>query len=127
MSTRFNPHQGLIIVRARLWGPTGQTSLRMALDTGATATLIRPAILVSVGYDPANAPDRVQMTTGSGIEFVPRLAIDQIAALGQQRTNFPVIGHTLPPTASIDGLLGLDFFRVQRLIVDFRKGEINLR
>ena len=52
---------------------------------------------------------------------------DRIAALGVERMNFPLIAHTLPPSASIDGLLGLDFLRGCRLTVDFRTGRITLR
>jgi hypothetical protein len=36
------------------------------------------------------------------------------------------LGHTLPPSAGVDGLLGLDFFRGQVLTVDFHKGMIAL-
>ena len=36
MSVPFDPQQGLIIVRAELWGPNGSGVLRLALDTGAT-------------------------------------------------------------------------------------------
>ena len=35
--------------------------------------VIDAAILVSIGYDPALAPARTRMTTGSGVEFVPIL------------------------------------------------------
>ena len=66
------------------------------------------------------------MTTGSGVEFVPRVSLDKIVALGQERTTFPVLGHTLPPSAGIDGVLGLDFVRGQTLTVDFRTGTITL-
>ena len=66
------------------------------------------------------------MTTGSGVEFVPRVSIHKIVALGQERTSFPVLGHTLPPSAGIDGVLGLDFMRGQTLTVDFRTGIITL-
>ncbi len=34
--------------------------------------------------------------------------------------------HTLPPSAGVDGLLGLDFFRGERLTVDFRTGRLIL-
>jgi hypothetical protein len=36
------------------------------------------------------------------------------------------IAHTLPPTAPVDGLLGLDFVRSQQLTIDFRAGQIEL-
>ena len=83
-------------------------------------------MLVGVGYDPALAPTRVQVTTGSGVEYVPRVTLNHILALGQERVDFSVLGHTLPPSAGVDGLLGLDFLRGQNLTVDFRAGRVNL-
>jgi predicted aspartyl protease len=127
VSAPFSPHQGLVVVTAQIWGPTGDSHARLALDTGATVSLIRTAILVSIGYDPATAPDRVQMTTGSGVEYAARLPIDRLAAIGQTRHLFPVVAHTLPPSAPIDGLLGLDFMRGRRLTVDFRRGVVSIR
>lgn len=126
MSYRFDPQDGLILVNAEIKGPRGSAVVRLALDTGATATLINTAILVAVGYDPAVVPQRVQVTTGSGIEFVPRLALDRIDALGQSRDSFFVLAHTLPTSASVDGLLGLDFLRESILTVDFRTGLVLL-
>lgn len=126
MTEPFNAQSGLIIVEARLWGPTGDTIARLALDTGATTSMVNTAVLVSIGCDPAITPARVRMTTASGIEFVPRLLISEILVLGQRRRLFPLIAHTLPPTAMIDGLLGLDFLRGLRLTLDFRKARITL-
>jgi predicted aspartyl protease len=126
MSAPFDPSQGLIIVSAELWGPSGSAVLRLALDTGATGTVINVGTLVAIGYDPALAPERVQVTTGSGLEFAPRVLLDRVAALGQEHTGFPVLCHTLPPSAGVDGLLGLDFFRGQSLAVDFRSGRVTL-
>ncbi len=126
MSFRFNPNQGLIIVSAELWGPNGSAVLRLALDTGATGTLINVGMLVALGYDPAMAPDRVQVTTGSGVEFVPLVKLDGMMALGRTTGDFPVLGHTLPPSAGVDGLLGLDFIRGLSLNIDFRTGHLEL-
>lgn len=39
--------------------------------------------------------------------------------------NFPMLCHTLPPSATVDGLLGLDFFRGERFILDLHKGIID--
>lgn len=111
MHISFDPQQGLIIVRAELWGPTGSGVLRLALDTGATSTVVNIGMLVAIGYDPALAADRVQVTTGSSIEFAPRVVLEKIVAVGHARSGFPVLGHTLPPSAGVDGLLGLDFLR----------------
>ena len=126
MSFQFDPQDGLIIVRAELWGPTSSVVLRLALDTGATSTVVNAGMLVAIGYDPALLPERVQVTTGSGVEFAPRVTLSKIAALGQERAKFPVLSHTLPPSAGVDGLLGLDFFRGQNLTVDFRDGRVTV-
>ena len=126
MSFPFNAQAGPVMVQAEVIGPLGAIFLRLALDTGASRTTIDPAALVKIGYDPALAPDRIQVTTGSGMEYLPRLQVAQFRALRQVRTNFSILSHALPPSATIDGLLGLDFFRGQKLIVDFRQGSISL-
>lgn len=82
--------------------------------------------LVALGYDPALAPDRVQVTTGSGVEFAPRITLNKLQALGHERRGFSVLCHTLPPSTGVDGLLGLDFMRDLTLTVDFRSGTVSL-
>jgi len=107
VSSPFDPRRGLIVIGAELTGPSGAAVLRLAVDTGATSTLVNVAMLVAIGCEPALAADRVQVTTGSGVEFAPRVELQRLAALGQERFGFPVLGHTLPPSAGVDGLLGL--------------------
>jgi len=126
MNFPFDPQQGLIIVSAELWGPAGSIVLQLALDTGATSSVVNVAPLIAVGYDPALVSERVQVTTGSGVEFTPRVTLDKIVALEQERIGFPVLGHTLPPSAGVDGLLGLDFFRGQKLTINFCNGQVTL-
>jgi predicted aspartyl protease len=126
VSFPFHAQSGLVIVRAEMVGPTGEIVLRLALDTGATVTMVNVAPLATVGYDPSLVPDRVQVTTGSGVEFVPKIQVARLRALGQERAAFPILSHTLPPSAGIDGLLGLDFFRGRRLELDFLRGLVSL-
>ena len=127
MSFPFHPNQGLVVVRAEVFGASGSAVLQLALDTGATSTVVSIEMLVAIGGDPALAPERVQVTTGSGIAFAPRVVLDKISALGQERTQFPVLGHTLPASAGVDGLLGLDYFRGGCLTIDFRAGQMKFR
>src|SRR5438132_7826028 len=101
MRASFNPHQGLVVVHVELEGPASRAILRLALDTGATTTLINAAMLVSLGYDPALSQNRVQVTTGSGVEFAPEIALSRIKALGQERTDFSVLCHTLPSSVGV--------------------------
>ncbi len=126
MNFPFDPNEGLVLVRAELFGPSGSSVLRLALDTGATNTVINAGVLLAVGYDPGGAADRVQITTGSGVEYVPRVEVSSIVALGTERSNFPVLSHTLPPSAGIDGILGLDFLRGMSVTLDFRTGSLRI-
>ena len=41
-------------------------------------------------------------------------------------SSLTIVAHTLPAGASVDGLLGLDFFRKTRLKIDFRKYLVKL-
>src|SRR5690349_1462123 len=123
MSHSFAAQTGPIIVTAEVDGPSGTGILRLALDTGATRTLIDRTMLVTVGYDPAFAPGRIQVTTANGTAVVPEIPVAKLRALGQERAGFRVLCHTLPPGIGIDGLLGLDFLRGQVLTIDFRAGS----
>lgn len=126
MAVPFDAQRGLIVIPTRLWGPHGDVVVRLALDTGATRTLINWDPLVFIGYDPAAIGPRVEVTTGSGVEFVPEIAVRSVRALQQTRANFPLLCHTLPPSATVDGVLGLDFMRGHRLIVDFGAAAVML-
>jgi hypothetical protein len=126
MSFRFHGTSGPIFVEARLTGPSGRADLRLILDTGATTTLVRPTILLAVGYDPDASSDRVAAAMGGGVGLVPRVTLDRLSALGRNRLAFPVLAHALPPAAGADGLLGLDFLRGSVLTLDFPGGRIDL-
>ena len=126
MSISFDGQQGLVVVRTQVTGPSGIALVRLALDTGATRTLINTGLLVAVGYDPAATLERIEVTTGSGVEFAALVTISKIVAVGRELTDFPVLAHTLPPSASVDGVLGLDFLRGQVLRIDFPNGGLTL-
>lgn len=127
MSLNFNPKEGLIVVPTQLFGPSGDTIVHLALDTGATGTLVNWDVVIFIGYDPAIVKERVQVTTGSGVEFAPRIKVVKIQALERTKENFPIICHTLPPTANVDGLLGLDFFRGTYLGIDLISGLVKVQ
>lgn len=126
MSTPFSRDRGLVVVPVEIEGPTGTAILRLALDTGATLTLINTSVLVAIGYDPAIASSRVEMTTGSGVEYAPKVEVAKVTSIGRERKSLPILAHTLPPSTGVDGLLGLDFFNDFKLTINFRDGTIDL-
>lgn len=126
MTYRFNPRQGHVLVITKLWGPLGEMDIPLALDTGAVKSVLSWQTAALLGYDPACVADRARVVSATGEVWVPRLTVAKIEALGQERREFPFLCHTLPAAAGLDGLLGLDFFRGHRLVVDFRAGLLSI-
>jgi predicted aspartyl protease len=127
MSDSFDPNLEAVLVRGMVSGPSGlAVKVTLVLDTGATTSVMNSDALTRVGYDPAASPDREKVLTGGGVQNLPRLVLNRLETLGQDRIDFPVLCHDFPPTAGIDGLLGLDFLRGLVLTLDFRVGFITL-
>jgi hypothetical protein len=118
---RFNPNNPHIIVRARLFGPSGVEWVDLILDTGATHTIIDETVAFRLGYDLSSAPT-VSLTTVSGTTQASVIAVRQIFALGETVGDFQVLALPLPIQLQADGLLGLDFLRWRNLFCNFHKG-----
>ncbi len=123
----FKADYGLVYVRVEVSHGDREAILNLALDTGASATIISARKLIEIGCDLATPEDEIYITTGSGLIFVPKITVEKLTALGKTKNNLVVIAHDLPPTASVDGVLGLDFLRENVLTIDFRQGEIELK
>ncbi len=78
MSHSFDPQARLIVVPTHFYGPDGEWVAHLALDTGASYTLVSAHTLATIGHDPAQARERVQITTGSGVELVPQLQVHRL-------------------------------------------------
>lgn len=126
MSFAFSPRSGPILVGAEVSGPKGKTEAKLILDTGATNTTLRVALLQALGYDLSEPIDQIHLTAGFGSARVPRLMLNRLTALGRHAIGLRVVAHDLPPEAGVDGLLGLDFFRDLSITIDFRAGRITL-
>ena len=126
MSFPFDPVGQSIEVEVHLSGPAGHLFAKFSLDTGATRSLVSQAIALQLGYDPAAAASFSRFFTGSGIAEAPIINFTRIEALAQERRDFPILCHNLPAGVPVDGVLGLDFFRGQKLTIDFRAGLATL-
>ena len=126
MKFRFKADYGLVYVRVKVSCADREVILNLALDTGASGTIVSAKKLLEVGYDLDKPEDETYITTGSGLIFVPKFTIEKLTALGKTKDDCQIIAHDFPPTSSVDGVLGLDFLRGNVLTVDFVKGEIEL-
>src|SRR5438445_6857750 len=100
MTVSFNPHYGLIQVTVDVEGPSGLVAtVQLALDTGATHTLVSGRALTRVGYLLSQASQQVQVATAGGVLPMSRLPVQRLTALGQDRFNFLVTAHNLPASS----------------------------
>ena len=121
--TSFNPKLPIIIVEGTI-RKNAERTLRLALDTGCSRTIIPFEAAEAIGCDPGGFNSRTRIITGSGIEIVPVVSLKSIKALGMTIKNLEVACHDLPEEGFVDGLLGLDFLNNFKLTINFRKGII---
>ena len=100
--------------------------VRLLVDTGASYTVIPTLILERLGCNLNEPLKKTTILTASGAIEVPIVAIHWFNCLGIKKENFPVVGLNLPVSAFTNGLLGMDFLREVKAVIDVAKGEIQL-
>ena len=91
---------GIIPVLVTFQAGRRKRSVELALDTGATYTLVSPDTVHYLGLDPELKGKRVEIVSASGLEYVPIVKIPSISAFGMSIKNLEVVIHTLPPESS---------------------------
>jgi predicted aspartyl protease len=124
---QFNSKSNFLVVKAAILGPLWELDALLLLDTGASRSLLNRPFLSSLGVDLSSPLAHETIVTASRVERAPVLKLGRIRALGQERTDFRVLGFDLPNEFPVQGLLGLDFLRKYRLSIDFPRGFIALR
>lgn len=107
-------------------GLSNRFPARLAIDTGATRTVLNEELLRSLGYEVDAIPGQGSMLTGSGAVAVRRLRASAIETCGLRCVELEVICHPLPPMTLVDGLLGLDVLEGRSLHLDFRLNLVNI-
>jgi predicted aspartyl protease len=117
----------LFIVKASIGRQDASPSIiQLLVDTGATQTGLPIEFLQDIGcVITPQTPNRL-ITTGNGIINVPIVEVAWINCLGEQVTQFPVLGLQLPVSGYINGILGMDFLVRFQAIVNIGKGQITI-
>jgi aspartyl protease len=126
VSARFEPRRGLIRVDAELSGPERIVVARMLLDTGSFLTMLRPGLLARAGYELASAQSSVPIVGVTGSATAPLWVVHGLTALDTDRMNLGVLGYSFPAAFPFDGLLGANFLRGTRLLIDYHRGIVEL-
>ena len=119
----FDPQDNLIVVPVEVHGKSHLITLNMAVDTGATWTILPIKTCSIIG---AVHQRRISIVTGSRVESAQLMTIPLIKAFGIDITNFKVVAHDLPPSLLVDGLLGMNFLKRAMLTIDFHKNIIKI-
>lgn len=117
---------GLLVVHARIGGPRGSRILRLALDTGATTTMIPPKADLAIGVNPARAVKSRETLTGSGKELIPLIVLPVLRVFEKTFRRVTIACHELPSESPVDGLLGLDLLIRLKAVLDLRKPSIRI-
>src|SRR5260221_12986909 len=83
----------------------------LAIDTGATTTIISPHVAMAIGCEPDPFVKNAAIITVSSFAYMPVVKIPRMDCLGVQVGGLEVICHQLPAESVVEGLLGLDFLR----------------
>jgi predicted aspartyl protease len=110
-ATTFKLEHELIMLEGRAWGPRGDASVRLVLDTGSAMTLLVPATLDALGYSPRDGRAVTTVTSAIGKEQGYTLRLHQFEALGFSLAGLPIRVFDLADNYDIDGLVGLNFLQ----------------
>lgn len=124
---RLHQQGNLLILRGAVGGANGSVViLRLLLDTGASYTMLPVEVVEALGCDTHHPLRRVHIIAANGVIVAPVVAVPRFHCLGQRVEQWPVVAHTLPPGAFVDGLLGMDFLTHFQVTIAVSGGEVSL-
>ena len=121
---KFDPATYGIILEAKIKNRFAEIA-HLILDTGSTYVTVPWKLAVATHLD-IKQDQTVKLTSASTYETVPKVIIPELEVLGKKVRNVEAIVKDLPPEAPADGLLGLSFLKHFKLMIDFKKGILEL-
>lgn len=121
----FEDDDSLILVKARL----GIDMLTLALDTGASHTVLDLPTLIVAGMEPEAAKDTIELETGNGVVQGLLFEISNFHTLGISKEKMQICAYDFMANNvffNIHGVLGLDFFKGLDLLISFKRFHIEL-
>jgi predicted aspartyl protease len=115
----------LIIVKGLL----GADRISLALDTGASHTVIDLSTMLLAGYDLKDAIKIVELETGKGNIDAYVFKVNKFKSLDITRAEMEICSYDFLANnllLEIHGVLGLDFFKNTDLFISFKKFEITV-
>jgi predicted aspartyl protease len=101
--------------------------VRMALDTGATLTILSHDVLQNIGFQPDEMQELAEFGDASQPHIVPKVIVPSFSIGDAAVTDLEVLCYTLPEEYGLNGLIGLNFLPCfDRFAVDFKQAVLIL-
>jgi predicted aspartyl protease len=120
----------LITVSGYIQWANSLTYVRLAIDTGATHSVLDANVLYAKGWKASPKKPDTKVRTASGVIDGYLVHLPQIQVLGETRDNLSVFVFDFLSVGSAenyDGLLGLDFFETVELCISLTTNELRVR
>jgi predicted aspartyl protease len=97
---------------------------KLIVDTGASYTVISNRLMRTIAGVNATPLRQENIVTASQRMTAPVIAVPWMNCLGMQIDEFPTVALTLPTNTMVDGLLGVDFMKRCKAVIDIDRAEI---
>jgi len=115
-----------LLVKAKLIGRKFSVSEDAVMDTGAAFTVIPPETADYLELELNEDYPKATLVTASGIIETPVKILNRIEVANIKAKNLPVVIHKIPDPAPVKILLGMNFIKSVKLIVDGKNGTFDL-
>jgi clan AA aspartic protease (TIGR02281 family) len=109
----------IFLLDVRLQGPSDFADVDMILDTDAAYCMISWNVASSLGYQPDKGKT-ISILTANGYIQAPVVTLSKIIVHDVVVNSVPVICHDILGSVEVRGILGLNFLKHVRTVVDYR-------
>jgi predicted aspartyl protease len=118
----------LLVIQCFVWRGNGMGVLRMAVDTGSSFVIIKPEILLTLGYDLTAARPMTIYGIHAQALTAPQVTLERFGAIGAEEANVDCLALSLPPQVGLDGLVGLSYLQRFSLVTfNFSDNSLTLQ
>ncbi|MFQ5641395.1 MAG: TIGR02281 family clan AA aspartic protease [bacterium] len=122
----FTPSDTLVGFECRI-EYKGIAVVWMALDTGASRTIIPTEVLRNIGFQEDSLKNIVSFGDASQTHLAPIVKLPSFSVGNATVSNLEALAYTLPEKLGIDGLIGLNFLQYfKKFTVDFEESKLLL-
>lgn len=116
--------QRLITTYVQLYHGQKYADAYVALDTGATSTLLTPSLIQQLDLEPTTAP--YQIASATGVEMVRGYRLGCMQLGEEKLENLEITAMPLPGQLQLDGLIGLNFLSHFIVTFDFQIMQVRM-